>query len=283
MKEFKNKVAVVTGGASGIGYALAEEALARGMKVAIADIEQQALDRAYESLSSKGQVLAFKTDVSNADQMDDFAQHTIKKFGAVHLVFNNAGVDGNGPMWEMSTDDWNWTISVNLWGVVHGIRVFAKHLVAQNEGHIVNTASIAGLVSAPGAGPYTATKHAVVALSECLYGELQNADKAVGVSVLCPSYVSTNIYKAGRNREDYKNNADKQAELKIIEELAGDLFAEATPASNVAAMTFEAIETDRFYILPHPAGSLPLIRARMDEILNDGAPPMKGPEEYPVA
>ncbi len=161
--------------------------------------------------------------------------------------------------------------------------MFAKHLVAQNEGHIINTASIAGLVSAPGAGPYTATKHAVVAMSVRLYGELRNDEKNVGVSVLCPSFVSTNIYKAGRNREDYKNNEEKQAELKVIEEIAGGLFAEAMPASKVAAMTFEAIEADRFYILPHPEGSLPLIQSRMNEILSDGAPPMKGPEEYPVA
>ncbi|MFK8020157.1 MAG: SDR family NAD(P)-dependent oxidoreductase [Pseudomonadales bacterium] len=283
MKEFSNKTAVITGGASGIGYAIAEEALSRGMKVAIADVEQAALDQAVITLSEKGEVLAIKTDVSNAEQMDDFAKQTLAHYGSIHLVFNNAGVDGNGPMWELTTDDWNWTIGVNLWGVVHGIRVFSKHLVEQNEGHIINTASIAGLVSAPGSGPYTATKHAVVAMSECLFGELRNEGKNVGVSVLCPSFVSTNIYKAGRNRKDFEDNEEKQAELKIIEELAGGLFADAMPACKVARMTFEAIESKRFYILPHPEGSKPLIKRRMDEILEGNLPSMKGPEEYPVA
>jgi len=283
MKEFSNKVAVITGGASGIGYAIAEEALARGMRVAIADVEPAALDQAASTLSEKGEVLAVRTDVSNAVQMDDFARQTLEHYGSVHLVFNNAGVDGNGPMWELTTDDWNWTIGVNLWGVVHGIRVFSKHLVEQNEGHIINTASIAGLVSAPGSGPYTATKHAVVAMSECLFGELRNEGKNVGVSVLCPSFVNTNIYKAGRNREDFKDNEEKQAELRIIEELAGGLFADAMPARNVAKMTFDAVESNRFYILPHPEGSTPLIKRRMTEILEGKQPSMKGPEEYPIA
>ncbi len=283
MKDFEGKVAAITGGASGIGYAMAEAALERGMKVAIADVEQQALDRATAELSRKGAVLGVQTDVSSAAAMDNFAARTFETYGSVHVLFNNAGVDGHGAMWELDTKDWEWTLGVNLWGVIHGIRVFSKHMVEKNFGHIINTASIAGLVSAPSSGPYTVSKHAVVALSEVLYGELRNDSKNVGVSVLCPSYVSTNIYTSSRNRSNVEKTPEWHAEQQAVADIASPIFADAMPASSVANLCFAAIESGQFYILPHREGSLPLIKQRMSEILEDGTPSMHGPEEYPFS
>ncbi len=283
MKDFNEKVAAITGGASGIGYAIAEAALERGMKVAIADVEQQALDRATMKLSKKGTVLAVQTDVSSAEAMDNFAARTFDAFDDVHILFNNAGVDGHGAMWDLTTRDWEWTLGVNLWGVIHGIRVFSKHMVERNSGHIVNTASIAGLVSAPSSGPYTVSKHAVVALSEVLHGELRNESKDVGVSVLCPSYVSTNIYTSSRNRVNVEKTPEWLAEQQAVADVASPIFADAMSASAVADLCFSAIESGQFYILPHREGSLPLIKQRMTEILEDGLPSMRGPEEYPFS
>lgn len=281
MKDFEGKVAVITGGASGIGYAMAEAALQRGMKVAIGDVEQGALDQATAELSKKGSVLAIQTDVSSAQAMDNFAERTFEAYESVHVLFNNAGVDGHGAMWDLRTEDWEWTLGVNLWGVIHGIRVFSKHMVENNCGHIVNTASIAGLVSAPASGPYTVSKHAVVALSEVLHGELRNESKEVGVSVLCPSYVSTNIYTSSRNRENVEKTPEWHAEQQAIADIASPIFADAMSASSVADLCFAAIESKQFYILPHREGSLPLVKKRMMEILDNGSPSMRGPEEYP--
>ncbi|MFK7733960.1 MAG: SDR family NAD(P)-dependent oxidoreductase [Pseudomonadales bacterium] len=281
MKDFEGQVAAITGGASGIGYAMAEAALERGMKVSIADVEQEALDRATAELSKKGEVLAVQTDVSSAEAMDNFAARTFDAYGSVQVLFNNAGVDGHGAMWDLSTEDWEWTLGVNLWGVIHGIRVFSKHMVEQNIGHIVNTASIAGLVSAPSSGPYTVSKHAVVALSEVLHGELRNESKNVGVSVLCPSYVSTNIITSSRNRSNVEKTPEWHAEQKAVTELAAPVFAGAMQPQTVAQLCFDAIESGRFYILPHREGSLPIIEQRMTDILEDGLPSMRGPEEYP--
>ncbi len=281
MKDFEGKVAAITGGASGIGYAMAEAALDRGMKVAIADVEQEALDKACSELSKKGSVLAVQTDVSSAQAMDNFAERSFDAYGSVQLLFNNAGVDGHGAMWDLRTEDWEWTLGVNLWGVIHGIRVFSKHMVENNCGHIVNTASIAGLVSAPASGPYTVSKHAVVALSEVLFGELRNESKNVGVSVLCPSYVSTNIYTSSRNRDNVDKTPEWLAEQQAVADIASPFFADAMSAASVANLCFSAIETEQFYILPHRDGSLPLVKQRMMEILENGSPSMRGPEEYP--
>lgn len=282
MKDFSGRTAAITGGASGIGLAIAKSALQRGMNVAIADVEAAAIDKALSELGHADRVLAVQTDVSKADDMDAFADQTLARFGAVHMVVNNAGVDGQGPMWELETKDWEWTLGPNLWGVIHGVRVFAKHLVAQNEGHIINTGSIAGLVSAPGLGPYTVSKHAVVALSESLFGELRNEGKDVGVSVLCPSYVNTNIYRAARNHPDYIDSAEKQAELEQISEIAQEFFADALSAQDVSDMVFTAVEEKQFYILPHPIQSKELIRERMEEILGGQNPSLSGSERFPT-
>lgn len=285
MKAFQGKVAVVTGAASGIGLALAQAAAARGMKVVMADIEQPALEAAVQSVQATGAaVTGVVTDVSSAASMENLEAKTLATFGAVHLVFNNAGVGGGGCLWELEPDYWQWVLGANLWGVIHGVRLFTKHLIAQGEGHIVNTASVAGLMSAPGTGPYTVTKHAVVALSEVLYGELRNANASVGVSVLCPSFVDTKIYLAERNRplpDDKKNDPAYIEQQKLIGELAGEFFKTTLSPAAVAEQVFAAIEQQRFYILTHP-GVKAEVQQRLEAILNDGVPSVTGPEAFPL-
>jgi NAD(P)-dependent dehydrogenase (short-subunit alcohol dehydrogenase family) len=286
MKEFTGKVAVVTGAASGIGFALAKECAQRGMKLVLADIESQALEKAKAELAPLcADILTVVTDVSDASSMDALAEQTLKQYGAVHLLFNNAGVGGGGCLWELDTEYWQWVLGANLWGVIHGVRLFTKHMIAQDEGHIINTASVAGLMSAPTTGPYTVSKHAVVALSEVLYGELRNANSKVGVSVLCPSFVDTKIYLAERNRpmaEDKRNDPAYVAEQKMIAEFAGDFFKTTLSPEQVAKQVFEGIEENRFYILTHKdvKGQ---VEKRMQAILNDGKPMVSGPEEFPFA
>ena len=210
MKDLEGKVAVVTGGASGIGLAMARRFGAAGMKLALADVEKSALDRAASDLAREGfEVLCVATDVSDADSMDALGELVLGHFGSVHLLCNNAGVGGGGgSMWELTKSDWQFTIGVNLWGVIHGVRVFVPHMVEENEGHVVNTASMAGLVSVPGMAPYNVTKHAVVTLSETLHGDLAAVSAKVGVSVLCPGFVKTQIYDSNRNRPADLQNAN---------------------------------------------------------------------------
>ena len=286
MKDFQGKVAVITGAASGIGLALSEAAAARGMKLVMADIEQGALDSAVQSLRQQGaEVLGVVTDVSSAASMEQLEAATLSAFGAVHLVCNNAGVGGGGCLWELEPDYWQWVLGANLWGVIHGVRLFTRHLIAQGEGHIVNTASVAGLMSAPGTGPYTVTKHAVLALSEVLHGELRNANAPVGVSVLCPSFVDTKIYLAERNRplpDEKKNDPAYIEEQKLIGEMAGAFFKTTLSPAAVAEQVFAAVEQERFYILTHP-GVKDEVRKRMDAILHDGKPSVSGPEAFPLA
>src|SRR5438067_2268497 len=201
MKDLKGKVAVVTGGASGIGNGMATRFAEEGMKVVLADVEEGPLADAEKKLTDAGAtVLAVPTDVSKGDQMDALAAKTFETFGTAHVVCNNAGVATGGPMWQLTEADWQWVLGVNLWGVIHGVRVFAGRLVEQGEGHIVNTASIAGLTSAPLMGPYDVSKHGVVTLSETLASELALHGSPVKVSVLCPGWVNTRIHEADRNR-----------------------------------------------------------------------------------
>ena len=212
MKEFQDKVAVVTGAASGIGRALAGKCAALGMKVVLADVEESALWQAeYELQVSGAQVLAVRTDVSQADEVEALAKITFETYGAVHLLFNNAGVGAGTTVWESSLADWQWVLGVNLWGVIHGVHFFVPRMLAQDsEGHIVNTASSAGLVSSSGLGIYKVSKHGVVTLSETLALELAAHGSKLKASVLCPEFVNTRIFDAERNRPQALQNAPQE-------------------------------------------------------------------------
>lgn len=275
MEQLQGKVAVITGGASGIGWAMAERLAAAGMKIALADIEKGPLDEAVSRLTQAGtDAIGVPTDVSDGDQMDALGERVLDHYGAVHVICNNAGVGGGGTMWELTTADWQFVLGVNLWGVIHGVRVFCKHLVAQGEGHIVNTASMAGLVSVPAMGPYNVTKHGVVTLSETLYGELSNAAAGVGVSVLCPGFVNTRIYESQRNRPVGLSNgvADVDPEdAAKRRQMAARFFASAMPAADVAERVHDAVVNDHFYILTHE-GSTAGVERRLTNIVDDVNP-----------
>lgn len=284
MKTLKDKTAVITGGASGIGFSLAKKALAEGMNVVVADLHQTALDAAADTLGGGEKLITVVTDVSSAAAVDQLAETAVSQFGAVHLLCNNAGVGGGGAVWEQSEEEWDFVLGVNLKGVTNGIRAFAPGMIAQGEGHIVNTASIAGLTSAVSTSTYTVSKHAVVALSEVLLGDLRAADAAVGVSVLCPSFVNTNIYKVSDQRpggDASTLTAEKREELAAIEEMIGDFFKTALSPDDVAERVFKAVVDDQFYILTHPEGSRVLIEARMQGILGLSEPAIVPEGQYP--
>ncbi|MCX2978634.1 SDR family NAD(P)-dependent oxidoreductase [Candidatus Marimicrobium litorale] len=281
MKNFANKAAVVTGGASGIGLSLARRALAEGMKVVMVDIEQAALADAVTNLNGGENILGKCVDVRDGGAMQTLADEVEQRFGPTALLFNNAGVGGGGLAWEASEEDWDWVLGVNLRGVVNGLRAFVPQMIASGEGHIVNTASIAGLVSAPGTCTYTVSKHAVVALSEVLSGDLRNQGADVGVSVLCPSFVATRIYASDRNRGN-ELTMEESAEQAAVEEMVAEFFKGATSPDTVADLVFQSVMNDQFYILPQPLGSVPLIEQRMNGIVENTPPLMKGPEEYPA-
>ncbi len=264
MNEFTDKVAVVTGAASGIGRAIAEGCAQQGMKVVLADVEVAALEEVEDSLRGQGaEVLAVPTDVSDAASVATLADKTLSHFGAVHLLCNNAGVAVGGPIWEAAVADWEWVLGVNLWGVIHGVRTFVPLMLQQAEPcHIVNTASIAGLVSTPGLGVYNVTKHGVVTLSETLYQELQAAGSQIGVSVLCPGWVKTRIGESERNRPG-GTATDEPASLGgsgIAKAIAHGLAPDA-----VATQVLAAIREGRFYVLTHP-DMLSFIEQRHEDI-----------------
>ena len=280
MQQLHGKVAVVTGGASGIGLAMAQRFAREGMKLALADIETGALEQAAADFEADGvEVFPHVVDVSNADQMDGLAQAVLDRFGAVHVVCNNAGVATGGPMWELSTADWEFALRPNLWGVIHGVRVFTKHLIAQDEGHIVNTASLAGLVSVPGVGPYNVTKHGVVTLSETLHGELAALGSNVGVSVLCPGFVNTRLWDSERNRPEELKSAETtpNAEQEQAAQVLKALIVGGTPVDPIAERVLDAVRNQRFYILTHE-GSEAFVEQRMQRIVKgeDPAPPAEG-------
>jgi NAD(P)-dependent dehydrogenase (short-subunit alcohol dehydrogenase family) len=253
VENLQGKVAVITGGASGIGKAVAEAAVAEGMRVVIADIEEGALKAAADDLAAGGaEVLTVVTDVADPASVRELRDRSLDRFGAVHLVHNNAGVGLGGPIWQIPEEDWRWILGVNLWGVVYGISTFVPLLIEQGEGHVVNTASIAGLTSAPFLGPYNATKHAVVAISETLYKDLQAAGvTGVGVSVLCPGFVQTRIAESDRNRPAWAPEREVEGAAVMREAIQG-LVDAGIPADVVGREVIAAVRNDTFYILTHP-------------------------------
>ncbi len=274
MEELEGKVAVVTGAASGIGRAVATQAAAAGMAVALADIEAVPLAAAADELASRGaQVTAKVTDVSDGSSVEALRDHVLDRFGAVHVDHNNAGVGGTGgPIWKVDEADWRWTLGVNLWGVVHGVRVFVPLLVEQGEGHVVNTASLAGLTTTAMLGPYDASKHAVVSISETLYKDLQAVGSPVGVSVLCPGFVRTGIADSDRNRPDW---APGHEQGRLGNLIAG-LVAGGMDPDQVAATVLDGIRHDRFYLITHPETD-PMVAIRMKDILE-----RRSPTVYPM-
>jgi NAD(P)-dependent dehydrogenase (short-subunit alcohol dehydrogenase family) len=272
MQEFRDKVAVITGAASGIGRALAERSAQEGMKVVLADVEQAALARAAQELGATGaQVLAVRTDVSRAEEVEALARKTLDAFGAVHLLCNNAGVGAGTTIWDSTLADWQWVLGVNLWGVIHGVRVFAPIMLAQDtECHIVNTASVAGLLPYHPSAIYQVSKHAVVALSEHLHYSLAERGAKVKASVLCPGWVNTRIMDSARNRPaELQNAPDAEAlspELEAAEEEMRRAAEAGVPPRIVAEQVFAAIRAEQLYILTHPELN-PHIQKRVDHIL----------------
>jgi len=273
MKELKGKVAAVTGAASGLGRSMALAFAAEGMDLALADVDEVNLSSVQDEVLAKGvRAITLKVDVSNAQQLEVFRDQTLTRLGGVHVVCNNAGVSPLGPVWENTPADWQWILGVNLWGVIHGVRAFTPHLIKQDEGHIVNTASVAGLISPPGSGAYNVTKHGVVALSESLYHDLRERNSKVGVSVLCPAYVPTGIVDSERNRpKDLPTSTKSEATLAREAMLRKAVASGKISADQVAQSVVAAIRDERFYILTHPRikGA---IQARMEDVLNESAP-----------
>ena len=256
MKVSKGQVAVVTGGASGIGLALARELAQRGVRIMLADVESDALKVAERQLLQDGfEVDSELTDVTDYAASERLAEATVRRFGGVNILINNAGVgSGLGPIWTSDTRDWNWTFGVNLFGVVHGLQAMVPRMLALGEGHVVNVASLAGLVSVPFNSAYAASKHAVVALSESLAGELAALGLPIKVSVVCPGFVATRIFESERNRPDHLRAAPKTPP-ELAERLR-TAFAERVwnnPMSPTEAATqiVAGIERDDFYILTH--------------------------------
>ena len=275
MKTLKGKIAVVTGGAGGLGRAMALHFAREGMHVAVADIEQKSLDAVVRELRALGvNAIGTRTDVSKSEQVDALAKRVVAELGGVHVVCNNAGVSPLGLAWETSLADWQWMLGVNLWGVIHGVRAFTPLLLAQDEGHIVNTASVAGLINPPNSAMYNVTKHAVVALTETLYHDLGERKSKVSCSVLCPAYVPTGIADSERNRPPELANpaVQKSAEQVAKEEMLRKAVRSGRlTADDIGAAVLAAVKEDRFYILTHPKikGA---IRARMEDILEGRQP-----------
>ena len=253
MKTFRDRVAVVTGAASGIGLALAGRLAAEGMTVVMADIEAAPLAAAAEGLRHQGAaVLATRVDVSSPDDVERLARETYEAFGAAHVLCNNAGVAVIGAVSEHTLADWQWVVNVNLWGVIHGVRAFLPRMLAGgDEGHIVNTASMAGLTTAPFMSVYDVTKHGVVALSEAMYKEAQVTGSPIGVSVVCPGLIDTNIMRSSRNRPEALAEQGKAGPMaQAFGQGLSDRLAGGYPPSEVAEQVVAGIREGRFYIVP---------------------------------
>ncbi|MGF6656827.1 NAD(P)-dependent dehydrogenase (short-subunit alcohol dehydrogenase family) [Paraburkholderia youngii] len=283
MFEFAGKVAVITGAGSGFGRAFAHKGAALGMKLVLADVNAEQLAQTVDALREGGaEAIAVPTDVSSAAQVEALARAALAAFGKVHLLFNNAGVGTGGFLWESSANDWSWVFGVNVMGVAHGVRVFAPLMLAQNEpAHIVNTASVAGLLAPPAMGIYNASKHAVVALTETLYHDLKLAQAGtggeVGCSLLCPAFVPTGVADAERARPDELRNASRptRSQIAAAKQLQRAVQSGKLSADDVADIAFEAIAARRFYIITHP-GIMATVKLRHEDIeqLREPSDPM---------
>ncbi len=286
--DFNGKTAVLTGAGSGFGLECARIGAARGMNLVLVDVQQAALDKAQAELEAAGAaVLARQVDVANAGQMEALAQAVQARFGAPHFVFNNAGVGAGGLVWENTVADWEWVLGVNVWGVVHGVRLFTPMMLdaakkdPSFQGHIVNTASMAGLLTPPNMGIYNVSKHAVVSLTETLYQDLKLVSDQISASVLCPYFVPTGISQSQRNRPGALA-ADKPTKSQLIGQAQSDkaVGSGKVTAAEVAQKVFDAIAADQFYIYSHPK-ALGNVQSRMECIVqgkNPGDPFAERPE-----
>ncbi|WP_211444983.1 SDR family NAD(P)-dependent oxidoreductase [Collimonas humicola] len=274
MKNLQGKVAVITGGAEGIGKGIAVRAAAEGMKLVLADINAARLEATVAEFKAQGcEVIGVPTDVAREEQVNALAEQAFAKFGKVHLLVNNAGVAVAKPAWETSQKDWDWVMGVNFYGVTHALRAFVPTMLKHGEeGHIVNTASMAGLTSQPSLASYNASKHAVVTLSEGLHHDLTLRQSRIKVSVLCPGWVKTGIGHSERNRDGEKT---APAAIDPVAAKVGMAVLHAVehgiPVSQVADDVFAAIDAERFYILTHPEMKQ-AIQVRMEDILQQRAP-----------
>ena len=278
MEDFEGKVGVVTGAASGIGRALASAFAAQGMHLVLADIEADPLDAVAAELRGSGtEVSTVVADVSRPEEVERIGDTAMDDFGALHLACNNAGVSGGGLSWEIEPATWEWILGVNLFGVIHGVRTFTPLIIASGGGHVVNTASMAGLTSPPGMSPYNVSKHGVVTLSEAMSMELQMTHPEVGVSVLCPGWVRTRIHEADRNRpqavpglpEPGDDPADQG--LAAMRAMVEQWIAEGLDPDDVAGMVLDAVRANRFYVLTHPEWQ-GMVRDRVERMLSGEQP-----------
>src|SRR5450830_341699 len=274
--DFKNKTAVLTGAGSGFGLECARIGARLGMKLVLADVQQNALDKTAAELQATGaQVLAMKVDVSKASEVEALGRAVQQRFGAPHFVFNNAGVGAGGLIWENTAQDWEWVIGVNLMGVAHGVRVFTPMMLEAAkkdpayQGHIVNTASMAGLLNAPNMGIYGASKHAVVSISETLYQDLALVTDQIGASVLCPFFVPTGISQSQRNRpQEFTNQGSQPTRSQLVGQAMSDkaVGSGKVSAADVAQKVFDAVAANQFYIYSHPK-ALASVQTRLEDIM----------------
>ncbi len=286
--DFKGKTAVLTGAGSGFGLECARIGAKLGMNLVLADVQQDALDAATSEMQALGaQVVPFKLDVSNAGQMEAMGAAVLARFGAPHLVFNNAGVGSGGLIWENSVKDWEWVLGVNVMGVAHGVRVFTPMMLeaarqdAAWQGHIVNTASMAGLLNAPNMGVYNVSKHAVVSLSETLYQDLSLVTDQISASVLCPFFVATGISQSHRNRPS-ELRASKPTKSQLIGQAMSTKAVSSgkVSAADVAQLVFDAVSSNQFYIYSHPK-AIKSVQTRLEDIVQTRNPtdPFEGKPE----